>query len=166
MNKNDFLRAGIAMLATPTLPDVVPVSVCKEVKITDIRAYVFNNAAFVKIETDAGVSGWGEGAMSSAHQWQNCRRNTQNPATWARPVRFRAVRKAVGDSVDIFVDFNNGYTTKRANAGESKGKVQAESLTGQRPTRYKAIPITPASALARRCYGQSNSTELLPLQFG
>ena len=60
MNKNDFLRAGIAMLATPMLPDVVPVSVRKEVKITDIRAYVFSNAAFVKIETDAGVSGWGE----------------------------------------------------------------------------------------------------------
>ncbi len=31
------------------------------VKITDVKCYVMRKALFVKIETDAGVSGWGEG---------------------------------------------------------------------------------------------------------
>lgn len=31
------------------------------VKITNVRAFVFAKATFIKIETDAGVSGWGEG---------------------------------------------------------------------------------------------------------
>lgn len=31
------------------------------VKITNIKPYVFSNALFVKVETDAGISGWGEG---------------------------------------------------------------------------------------------------------
>lgn len=31
------------------------------VKIIDIKPYVFKKATFVKIETDAGISGWGEG---------------------------------------------------------------------------------------------------------
>lgn len=31
------------------------------VKITNIIPYVFSNALFVKVETDAGISGWGEG---------------------------------------------------------------------------------------------------------
>ena len=30
------------------------------VKITDVKPYVFKKATFVKVETDAGVSGWGE----------------------------------------------------------------------------------------------------------
>lgn len=32
----------------------------EDVKITDLRAYVFKKATYVKIETDAGVAGWGE----------------------------------------------------------------------------------------------------------
>lgn len=31
-----------------------------DVKVTDVKAYVFKSATFVKVETDAGVSGWGE----------------------------------------------------------------------------------------------------------
>jgi galactonate dehydratase len=31
-----------------------------EVKITKVKPYVFKKATFVKIETDAGISGWGE----------------------------------------------------------------------------------------------------------
>ncbi len=31
------------------------------VKITDVKTYFFDEATFVKIETDAGISGWGEG---------------------------------------------------------------------------------------------------------
>lgn len=31
------------------------------VKITNIKPYVFSNALYVKVETDAGISGWGEG---------------------------------------------------------------------------------------------------------
>ncbi len=30
-------------------------------KITNVKSFIFSNAAYVKIETDAGVSGWGEG---------------------------------------------------------------------------------------------------------
>lgn len=31
------------------------------VKITNVKPYIFSNALYVKIETDAGISGWGEG---------------------------------------------------------------------------------------------------------
>lgn len=31
------------------------------VKITDVKPYIFDKALYVKVETDAGVSGWGEG---------------------------------------------------------------------------------------------------------
>ncbi|NJK82712.1 MAG: mandelate racemase/muconate lactonizing enzyme family protein [Saprospiraceae bacterium] len=31
------------------------------VKITDVKCYVMRKALFVKVETDAGISGWGEG---------------------------------------------------------------------------------------------------------
>lgn len=36
-------------------------STAPQVKITDVKCYVMKRATFVKIETDAGVSGWGEG---------------------------------------------------------------------------------------------------------
>lgn len=31
-----------------------------QVKVTDVKAYLFKKACFVKVETDAGISGWGE----------------------------------------------------------------------------------------------------------
>lgn len=31
------------------------------VKITNVKPYIFKNALYVKVETDAGISGWGEG---------------------------------------------------------------------------------------------------------
>jgi galactonate dehydratase len=36
------------------------------VKITDIKAYAPDSATYVKIETDAGISGWGEGDHESS----------------------------------------------------------------------------------------------------
>ncbi len=32
-----------------------------QVKITDVKCYIVDRALFVKVETDAGISGWGEG---------------------------------------------------------------------------------------------------------
>lgn len=32
----------------------------KDIKITDVKSYLFKKACFVKIETNAGISGWGE----------------------------------------------------------------------------------------------------------
>ncbi len=39
----------------------IPNSIRKTVKITDIKAFAMVNALYVKVETDAGISGWGEG---------------------------------------------------------------------------------------------------------
>lgn len=35
------------------------------IKITNIKPYVFSNALYIKIETDAGISHWGEGDQKS-----------------------------------------------------------------------------------------------------
>ncbi|MFN4079441.1 MAG: mandelate racemase/muconate lactonizing enzyme family protein [Saprospiraceae bacterium] len=69
MKRSDFLRAlgglgagacamGAAapLFAAPTPPSADST----HVKITKVQVYPFENAVFVKIETDAGVSGWGE----------------------------------------------------------------------------------------------------------
>lgn len=61
MNRTEFLRAGLLLTAASAQPDPVPNAVRKVVKITAVKPYVFRNALYVKIETDAGVSGWGEG---------------------------------------------------------------------------------------------------------
>lgn len=67
MNRHNFLKA----LSTSTIGSVL---LSKEaeaqsekplaqsgVKITNVKPYIFSSALYVKIETDAGVSGWGEG---------------------------------------------------------------------------------------------------------
>lgn len=52
----DLMAQATAKPAVPT-----PGSVRKAVKITDVKPYIFRNALYAKIETDAGISGWGEG---------------------------------------------------------------------------------------------------------
>lgn len=48
--------------ANTILADNTPQQAAKSgVKITDVKPYVFSNALYVKVETDAGISGWGEG---------------------------------------------------------------------------------------------------------
>lgn len=67
MNRHNFLKA----LSTSTIGSVL---LSKEaeaqsekplaqsgVKITNVKPYIFSSALYVKIETDAGISGWGEG---------------------------------------------------------------------------------------------------------
>lgn len=68
INRKQFLSAfGLAVpsyllpkleteqSASAELPTNVP-----QVKIVDVKCFVFSKATYVKIETDAGVSGWGE----------------------------------------------------------------------------------------------------------
>lgn len=66
MNRKSFIR--YSMLGTAGL--AAPISHLKgnqkveaapdDIKITDVKGYHFKKAHFVKIETDAGISGWGE----------------------------------------------------------------------------------------------------------
>ncbi len=65
LNRKQFLFASIGLSGGMMLPD--PVFAFKpaykatgQTKITDVKAYVFKKATFVKIETDSGVNGWGE----------------------------------------------------------------------------------------------------------
>ncbi|MBC6995213.1 mandelate racemase/muconate lactonizing enzyme family protein [Neolewinella lacunae] len=70
MNRKSFIRSlvggagavalplgGKIQAATTHLPNPVALP---RVKITAVRPYVFRKATFVRIDTDAGVSGWGE----------------------------------------------------------------------------------------------------------
>lgn len=66
MNRSTFLRTlGLSSLAG-LLPTTMPAkgtstaSARGQVKITDVKSYLFRKACFVKVETDAGISGWGE----------------------------------------------------------------------------------------------------------
>jgi len=65
MQRRKFIRNGLAIGgAYPLLPGVKKSA--NEVhqsgiKITNVRTYVHPRALYVKIETDAGISGWGEG---------------------------------------------------------------------------------------------------------
>jgi len=65
MNRKDFLSlGGIGVLSTifpkTTIAANTPIPSANDVKITAVRTYLFKKACFVKIETDAGISGWGE----------------------------------------------------------------------------------------------------------
>ncbi len=66
LSRADFLKTGLLGLAGTTLPTWAAATPTVEaarklVKITDVKPYVLKKALFVKIETDAGISGWGEG---------------------------------------------------------------------------------------------------------
>ncbi len=63
ISRKNFLKLsamGIPMLGASSLRDQY-IKPPDTVKITDVKPYVFRKATFVKVETDAGVSGWGEG---------------------------------------------------------------------------------------------------------
>ena len=60
-----FKQAGVGTLGLTLANQSTPSSEVLQVppsgiKITDVKPYVFKKATFVKIETDVGVSGWGE----------------------------------------------------------------------------------------------------------
>jgi galactonate dehydratase len=67
MNRKTFLRSlsvasiGGAFLHGKSQAQVTLKPTQSGVKITNIKPYIFSNALYVKVETDAGVSGWGEG---------------------------------------------------------------------------------------------------------
>lgn len=75
MQRKQFIRSAFAAaLGASVIPEaacrtlapavptpVQPPSDLSNVKITAIRVFPLKNALFVKVETDAGVSGWGEG---------------------------------------------------------------------------------------------------------
>lgn len=64
--RSQFLTSSLVLAAGLVSPAVVrsqqprPELMRGEVRISNLRTYVFKNATFVKIETDAGASGWGE----------------------------------------------------------------------------------------------------------
>lgn len=65
INRNQFINLAMAVaggtLLTAGTKSVKAASIpVNQIKITGIKSYVFKNATFVKIETDAGISGWGE----------------------------------------------------------------------------------------------------------
>ncbi|MDZ7606252.1 MAG: hypothetical protein U5K79_11850 [Cyclobacteriaceae bacterium] len=47
-------------LKVPALAKAKTSAPTGQVRISDVKNYVFKNATFIKIETDAGISGWGE----------------------------------------------------------------------------------------------------------
>ena len=67
LSRSDFLKitslglAGGFLSENTSAQTKVPNSVRKTVKITNVKPFVHQKATFVKIETDAGISGWGEG---------------------------------------------------------------------------------------------------------
>jgi galactonate dehydratase len=66
MKRKAFIQnLSKSILATAFLPNIAFGSENKKadtgIKITNVKPYIFSNALYVKIETDAGISGWGEG---------------------------------------------------------------------------------------------------------
>ncbi len=68
MKRSEFLKTSLLSTAVVPLTSFVSAgeekpspTASSEVKITDVKTYVHPEALFVKIETDAGVFGWGEG---------------------------------------------------------------------------------------------------------
>lgn len=55
-----FFTAGLFSHSALRAQSNAADSMRKQVKVTNLKTYVLKNATFVKIETDAGVSGWGE----------------------------------------------------------------------------------------------------------
>lgn len=65
MNRKQFITTGLGvsgglLLGSHLAAKTANNGVSGQVRITGIKPYVFKNATFVKIETDAGISGWGE----------------------------------------------------------------------------------------------------------
>lgn len=65
MNRKNFFQSlaalgGATLLSNRVFPADETSKPKGQIKITDVKPYVFDKATFVKIETDAGISGWGE----------------------------------------------------------------------------------------------------------
>jgi galactonate dehydratase len=66
LSRKSFIRTlGLSSIALATSPVFAQSSSSSAnrsgVKITDVKTYAPDSATYVKIETDAGISGWGEG---------------------------------------------------------------------------------------------------------
>jgi len=66
MNRISFLENMTAIVLGAKLPNKTTAQTIAKptqlgVKITNVKPYVLKNALYVKVETDPGVSGWGEG---------------------------------------------------------------------------------------------------------
>jgi galactonate dehydratase len=68
MNRKSFLKAlsasaiGTSCISQHSMAQSSTAAVnASGVKITNVKPYIFKNALYVKVETDAGISGWGEG---------------------------------------------------------------------------------------------------------
>lgn len=68
MNRKDFIKSGLLLSGlgltnnlSITEKDKYIDPFGKSIKITDVKCYHHPNALFVKIETNEGISGWGEG---------------------------------------------------------------------------------------------------------
>lgn len=83
--RKEFLRSSFALTAglissnTLLAHNSTADSMRKQVKVTSLKTYVLKNATFVKVETDAGVSGWGEAdhdypALTSAVIHEICKK--------------------------------------------------------------------------------------------
>ncbi|MEM1321152.1 MAG: mandelate racemase/muconate lactonizing enzyme family protein [Bacteroidota bacterium] len=64
MNRQSFLQliglGGLAALLPSPASSKTISDRPKDIKITDVKTYLFRKACFVKVETNAGYSGWGE----------------------------------------------------------------------------------------------------------
>ncbi|SFF52863.1 galactonate dehydratase [Thermoflexibacter ruber] len=65
-SRKDFLKIiGLSLFWANSIPILAKekkiATVRKMVKITNVKAYAHQKASYVKVETDAGISGWGEG---------------------------------------------------------------------------------------------------------
>ncbi|MFC1551614.1 enolase C-terminal domain-like protein [Candidatus Latescibacterota bacterium] len=70
MNRREFFKkAGIAFGTTPfwagILPEYLAASIPSGVKITDVKTFIVEHLVFVKIYTNAGVTGLGEASITN-----------------------------------------------------------------------------------------------------
>lgn len=68
MDRSTFLTRGLLGLSAAGIGSAIPVNAIplheapkkNEVKITEVKTYQFKKATYIKIETNTGISGWGE----------------------------------------------------------------------------------------------------------
>jgi L-alanine-DL-glutamate epimerase-like enolase superfamily enzyme len=65
INRKQFITAAAGLTGGAFLPGKLSAGTTAQIptgqiKITDVKPYVFKSATYVKIETDAGFTGWGE----------------------------------------------------------------------------------------------------------
>ncbi|MFW5761457.1 MAG: mandelate racemase/muconate lactonizing enzyme family protein [Cyclobacteriaceae bacterium] len=69
ISRKSFLKSSLLAAAgmglTTTKHIAADQKVAAEIKITDVKPYVMQRAIFVKVETDAGINGWGEASHNN-----------------------------------------------------------------------------------------------------